>query len=92
VYLITYQKKNGDIIYRERATLPGIVGSETSMGWIIQDIKYQFNNKYYDYVDYKNISKKYYAKRHIFRQAIQYVKRYSATVIIIVLVPLYLFK
>ena len=92
MYLITYKKRNGDIIYRKRNSLPGNIGDKTSMGWIIQDIQYQFGNKYYSFIDYKNISRKYYNKSHKLRIINKYIKKYGTSVALIVLIPLYLFK
>ena len=46
--LVIYQKKNGDIIERKRATFPEHqIGEYTSMGWKILDIKHEYKNKYY---------------------------------------------
>ena len=92
MYLITYQKRNGEVIYRKRNSLPGNIGDETSMGWIIQDIQYQFGNKYYNFIDYKHISRKYYNRNQKLRTINKYIKKYGTSVALIILVPLYLFK
>lgn len=92
VYLITYQKKNGELLHRKRNSLPGNIGDETSMGWIIQDIQYQFGNKYYNFIDYKKISRKYFSKTHKIRTINNYIKKYGTSVALIILIPLYLFK
>lgn len=68
MYQITYKKRNGELIYRVRNTLPGYIGQETSMGWIIENIEYQFNNKYYSLKEYqllmdKRNIKKYYTSK-----------------------------
>lgn len=49
MYMVVYQKQNGEIFNRIRNTLPGYVkGETTSMGWKIVEIKYQFyDGKYY---------------------------------------------
>ena len=56
-YKIIYQKGNGDIIERERNTLPlQTIGETTSMGWKIIDIFNGFQNKWYssdNYYEYK---------------------------------------
>ena len=45
---ITYQKRDGNIIQRYRNTmLPYKIGDETSMGWKVLNIEYEYNNKYY---------------------------------------------
>lgn len=45
---VTYQKRDGSIIQRIRNTaLPYKIGDETSMGWIVLNIEYEYNNKYY---------------------------------------------
>lgn len=56
-YKIIYQKENGEIIERERNTLPlQTIGETTSMGWKIIDIFNGFQNKWYssdNYYEYK---------------------------------------
>ena len=43
MYMVVYQKQNGEIFSRIRKTLPKYSrGETTSMGWKIVDIKYQF--------------------------------------------------
>lgn len=60
MYQITYQKRNGDIFYRERWTLPDHkIGEETSMGWKILDIKEYFKGKYYSAPEYYKIYSKW---------------------------------
>ena len=56
MYQITYQKANGEIFYRIRNTLPRYcIGEETSMGWTLLDIKYNFCDDYYSFLDYKRM-------------------------------------
>lgn len=51
--LVTYQKENGCIIKRKRKTmLPYKVGQETSMGWKVLNIEYEYDNKYYQEYEY----------------------------------------
>lgn len=52
--VITFQKNNGDIIMRPRFSTYGLqIGDETSMGWKVLDIHYQFNDgNYYHQHDY----------------------------------------
>ena len=41
---ITYQKRDGNIIQRYRNTvLPYKIGEETSMGWKVLNIEYEYN-------------------------------------------------
>lgn len=52
-YMITYQKRNGDILLRPRKALYGMqVGDTTSMGWKVLNIHYQYEGNYYTYLDY----------------------------------------
>jgi len=52
--VITFQKSNGDIIMRPRFGTYGLqIGDETSMGWKVIDIHYQFSDgNYYHEDDY----------------------------------------
>ncbi len=50
---ITYQKRDGNIIQRYRSTmLPYKIGEETSMGWKVLNIEYEYKNKYYSEYQY----------------------------------------
>lgn len=50
---VTYQKRDGTIIQRIRNTmLPYKIGQETSMGWKVLNIEYEYNNKYYPEYEY----------------------------------------
>lgn len=52
-YLITYQKRNGDILFRSRTTpLDYKKGEETSMGWKVLNIHYYYEGNYYQQYDY----------------------------------------
>lgn len=54
--IITYQKSNGDIFYRPSKSIYGKrVGDETSMGWKVLDINYNYGDNYYCYNDYCKI-------------------------------------
>jgi len=59
VLQVTYQKRNGVIFKRLRDTTPPYrVGEETSMGWKVLKIEYEYNNKFYpSYEYYKLIDK-----------------------------------
>lgn len=56
---ITYQKKDGSVMQRFRnTTLPYKIGDETSMGWKVLNIEYEYNNKYYPEYKYNIIKQK----------------------------------
>lgn len=93
MYQITYKKKNGEVFYRIRDSLPTqTIGEETSMGWLILDVKYLFNSKYYSFIEYKKLLNKRRKYNHIIRQTNQFMKQYATTLFLIILIPLYLFK
>ena len=57
---ITYQKRNGNILYRLRKTmLPYRIGDITSMGWKVLNIEYEYKNKYYSYYEYNKLIHKF---------------------------------
>lgn len=91
-YLITYKKRSGELIYRKRTTLPGYIGQETSMGWIIENIEYGYGNKYYSLKEYqllmdkKNLQKHYSSKIDIF------FRKYGTLIALILLIVLTLIK
>ena len=56
---ITYQKRNGIVFKRLRDTTPPYrVGEETSMGWKILNIEYEYNNKFYPSYEYYKLIEK----------------------------------
>lgn len=58
-YLITYQKRNGDIFLRSRTTpLNYKKGDETSMGWKVLNIHYYHEGNYYQQLDYYRVLRK----------------------------------
>ena len=68
--IITYQKQNGDIIYKPRTSIYGRrIGDITSMGWKVIDIHYKYEGNYYMYEDYmKLIRKKQSIKKKFLRK------------------------
>ena len=91
MYLIEYQKANGDILYRTRNTLPSSgIGEKTSMGWLVKDIKYKFNNKYYSASDYHRLQSKLKSILKTKRIIYRLIKKYAF--IIILFISIYLFK
>jgi len=76
--VITFQKRNGDIIMRPRMDSFGLhIGDTTSMGWKVLDIHYQFyDGNYYHEDDYDRKQRKYRKKREsIKRKIVLYLKR-----------------
>jgi len=56
---ITYQKKDGTIIYRLRNTLlPYKIGDITSMGWKVLNIEYKYKDKFYPEYKYNILIQK----------------------------------
>ena len=54
MYKIIYEKENGEVFERVRNTLPDTgIGKQTSMGWTILNILYEFKGKYYTYRGYR---------------------------------------
>jgi len=82
--LITYQKANGDIIMRPRLGFCGLeniqIGNETSMGWKIIDIHYQFyDGNYYHEKDYRKKQKEYVEKKESFKKRLANYIIFKAT-------------
>ena len=96
MFLITYKKRNGELIYRERMSLPGKIGDTTSMGWLIVDIKENFRGKYYSSSECSRLAEKRskFVKRY--RKLKDFMKndlwKYSLFVLYIPLITLYLIK
>lgn len=59
---VTYQKRDGSIMQKFRKTeLPYRIGDETSMGWKVLNIEYEYENKFYPKYEYnmlKDMNKK----------------------------------
>lgn len=50
---VTYQKRDGSIIYRLRNSIPPYrIGESTSMGWTVMNIEYKYKDKFYSEFDY----------------------------------------
>lgn len=93
MYKITYQKRNGEVFDRIRATLPvNSIGDETSMGWTILNIQFGLGSKYYNLREYQIKNRKQIKKYRIYKTINRFLKRYSTTFALIILIPLYLFK
>ena len=83
-YIITYQKNNGEIFIRPYNhsifTTSKKVGDETSMGWKILDIHYEYKGNYYCYHDYLKIFEKEIKEKHnkkIIKFIIKKLNKYS---------------
>lgn len=86
MYLITYQKSNGEIFCRIRNTIPEYsIGKKTSMGWKILDIKCNYKNSYYTMSKYHCLQKKQFKRHHIKKDILKILHKYSF--IIILLIP-----
>lgn len=92
MFLITYEKRNGELLYRKRMSIPGKIGSITSMGWKIKDIKQEFKGKYYSFADYSFQLRKYQVINHYKMKFKHCLKKYGTTLALIVMIPLYLIK
>ena len=92
MYLITYKKRSGELIYRKRTTLPGYIGQETSMGWIIENIEYGYGNKYYSLKDYQLLMEKRNLKKYYSNKFEIFFKKYSTILTLILLIILALIK
>lgn len=61
---VTYQKRDGSIIYRLRNSIPPYrIGESTSMGWTVMNIEYRYKDKFYSEHDLSMII---YKKRQLF--------------------------
>ena len=93
MYLIFYQKRNGDIICRIRNTMPQYgIGKETSMGWKIVDIKQRFKSSYYSFSEYNKLETNR-KKKYIFMKTIKkYFSKYITQIIFMIIIFILLRK
>jgi hypothetical protein len=79
VMQITYQKKDGSIIQKYRnTTLPYKIGDDTSMGWKVLNVEYEFNGKYYPEYKYNLLlhkDRQMFIKRKLAREL--YIKEFK---------------
>lgn len=93
MYLITYQKSNGEVFCRIRNTIPECgIGKETSMGWKILDIKCNYKNSYYTMAKCNYLQKKQYKRHHAIKKIIKFIQKYSTSFAFILLMPIYISK
>lgn len=71
--VITFIKDNGDIIMRPRLRTFGLkIGDETSMGWKVLDIHYQYlDGNYYHEEDFSRLLRK--QKKTIKQKIAEYI-------------------
>ena len=92
MYLIFYQKRNGDVICRVRNTIPQYgIGKETSMGWKIIDIKQKFKSSYYSFSEYNKLENNR-IKRYRFIKAMKKCFDKYISILLIILLTLFLLK
>lgn len=92
MYLISYQKRNGEVFCRIRNTIPDCgLGHQTSMGWKVIDIKYWFKNGFYSSNEYGNLKTKYYKRKHLSKTLNQFFIHY-ATIILLFIILIILIK
>lgn len=92
MFLITYKKRNGELLYRKRMSIPCGIGQITSMGWKVIDIKQEYKGKYISLRDYTFLSQRDRIVRHYIIKTKRFFKIYGSTLALIILVPLYLIK
>ncbi len=64
MYLIFYQKRSGQTIFRIVNSMPILVkvGNHTSMGWYVLDIQFFDKNRFYTYETYRKRLDKHFDK------------------------------
>lgn len=91
MYLISYQKRNGDIFCRVRNTIPNCgIGGETSMGWKVVDIKYWFKNGFYSSSQHYKLYSKFKKRNHLKKIIFNIIKKYSTSIALLMLVPFFI--
>lgn len=87
MYLIFYQKRNGDVICRIRNTMPQYgIGKETSMGWKIVDIKQRFKSSYYSFSEYNKLENKRRKQYKLIKYIQKYFSKYITQLLFILLI------
>lgn len=92
MFLITYKKKNGELIYRKRMSVPCGIGQTTSMGWKVIDIKQNYKGKYVSLRDYAYLCQRDRVFHHYKLKIRTFLKKYASGLALIILIPLYLIK
>lgn len=88
---ITYQKRDGCIFQRYRDTsLPYKIGEETSMGWKVLNIEYEYKNKYYSEYEYNRLiyknRQKYIKKRNTKEKLKEEFKTFLYSIIMVLII------
>lgn len=92
MYLVSYQKRNGDVFCRIRNTIPNCgIGHETSMGWLVLDVKYWFRNGFYSSSQYHTLFTKQKNKKQLIKKLKSILKQFSISISLI-LILIYLIK
>ena len=87
---ITYQKRNGNIIYKLRKTMiPYEIGETTSMGWKVLNIEYEYNNKFYPLKEYNMLISKN-VDRYIKKQQIKELCIKETKTLLYIIIGLYI--
>lgn len=93
MYLIEYQKTNGDIFYRTRNTIPNCgIGGYTSMGWKVLDYKLYLSGKYYTASEYNRLSNRQIKYNHKLKNITRFIKKNLSYLLTLIFALLYLFK
>ena len=93
MYLISYQKRNGDIICRVRNTMPQYaLNRETSMGWKVVDIKQRFKGSYYSIPEWNKLSRKNIKKQRFIRKINKLFKEYATKFVMVIIIAVLLYK
>jgi hypothetical protein len=86
MYLIFYQKRNGEVICRIRNTMPQTsIGKETSMGWKVVDIKQRFKNSYYSFSECNKLENNRIKKYRFIKNIKSYFNKYAIQLIFILI-------
>jgi len=73
-YIVTYQKRNGEIFLRKRKNVCDLqIGITTSMGWKVLDIHEEYEGNYLHREDIKRFIRKKKYKPSIKKQIIRYI-------------------
>lgn len=81
-YIITYQKRNGEILLRPRKTLYDLsIGKETSMGWKVLDIHEEYEGNWLHHEDIRRFTRqkayKQPLKKRILRAIVRKLNKYA---------------
>ena len=93
MYLIFYQKRDGEIICRIRNTIPEYgIGKITSMGWKVIDIKHKFKSSYYSISEYNKLESNMRKKINIYKTIKKCFNKYIIQIIFVIILFILLKK